>query len=540
MRAFAALGLAALLAGTAVAAPPTLAPREQQVLRQGNGPEPNSLDPHRAEGVSSSNIVRDLYEGLTGISPAGEVIPAAAERWTVSEDGREYRFMLRENLRWSDGSPLTAEDFVEGFRRSVAPATGNTFAQMLNAIENAPEILRGERPARALGVSAPDARTVEIRLSAPTPYLLGLLSHPSSFPVHRPGLAQWGKDFARPGRLVGNGAYVLKHWVVHSHIELVRNPQYWDDAKTRIERVSFHVSEDSSAELKRYAADEFDTTYEIPLVQAPAIQARYGRELHLAPYLGSYFYGFNLSQPPFQDQLALRRALTMAIDREVIVGKVMKGVALPAYSYVPPGMWNYTAQLPEWAAWPREKKLAEARRLYAEAGYSEKNPLTVELRFNTHEDHRRIAVVIAAMWKQWLGVRTRLINEEFKVFLQNRKLHQLTQVFRSAWISDYDDATSFLDLKTATHGRNDEVYRNPAYDALVAEAAAEPDIARRRARLEAAERLLLADQVVLPIYTYVSKHLVKPWVEGWQDNRYDYHYSKDLAVIEHPARPAAR
>ena len=272
-------------------------------------------------------------------------------------------------------------------------------------------------------------------------------------------------------------------------------------------------------------------------MQAPAIRLRYGAELHVASYLGSYFYGFNLSQPPFKDQLALRRALAMAIDREVIVGKVMKGLALPAYSYLPPGLWNYTAQVPEWAAWPREKKLAEARRLYAEAGYSAQHPLTVELRYNTHEDHRRIAVVIAAMWKQWLGVRTRLINEEFKVFLQNRKLHQVTQVFRSAWISDYDDATSFLDLKTATHGRNDEVYRNPAYDALLAAAAAEPDIARRRAQLEAAERQLVADQAVLPIYTYVSKHLVKPWVAGWQDNRYDYHYTKDLAVIEHPARP---
>lgn len=536
MRALAALALAAL-AGTALAAAPVLAPPERQVLRQGNGPEPNSLDPHRAEGVSSSNIVRDLYEGLTGISPAGEVVPAAAERWTVSEDGRQYRFTLRDGLRWSDGSPLTAEDFVEGLRRSIAPATGNTFAQMLGAIEGAPQVLRGERPATALGVTAADARTVEIRLGAPTPYLLGLLSHPGSFPVHRPSLARWGKDFARPGRLVGNGAYVLQDWVVHSHIALVRNPQYWNDANTRIERVSFYASEESSAALKRYAADELDTTYEIPLVQAPAIRSRYGAELHVAPYLGSYFYGFNLSQPPFKGQLALRRALAMAIDREVIVGKVMKGLALPAYSYLPPGLWNYTAQVPEWAGWPREKKLAEARRLYAEAGYSAQHPLTVELRYNTHEDHRRIAVVIAAMWKQWLGVRTRLINEEFKVFLQNRKLHQVTQVFRSAWISDYDDATSFLDLKTATHGRNDEVYRNPAYDALLAAAAAEPDIAKRRAQLEAAERQLLADQAVLPIYTYVSKHLVKPWVAGWQDNRYDYHYTKDLAVIEHPARP---
>jgi len=527
-----------LLAGAAAAS--ALAPPAQQVLHHGNGSEPNSLDPHRAEGVSGNNIVRDLFEGLTGISPQGEVVPAAAAGWQVSVDGLIYTFSLRENLRWSDGSPLTAEDFVAGLRRSIDPATGNTFAQMLAAIENAEAVLKDQAPSSALGVSAPDARTVQIRLAAPTPYLLGLLSHPSAFPVHRPSLDKWGRDFARPGRLISNGAYTLADWVVQSHVELRRNPHYWNNAHTVVERVFYHPSEDISSELKRYAADEFDTTYEIPLVQAAALKERYGAELHIAPYRGSYFYGFNLSRPPFKDQPGLRQALTMAIDREVIVGKVMNGVALPAYSYVPPGTWNYTPQVPEWAAWPRERKLTEARRLYAEAGYSAKRPLEVELRYNTHDDHKRIAVVMAAMWKQWLGVRTRLINEEFKVFLQNRKLHQVTQLFRSAWISDYDDATSFLDLQTSTHGRNDSVYRNPAYDALMREAAATADIAARRALLEQAERLVLTDLPVLPVYVYVSKHLVKPWVAGWQDNAYDYHYSKDLRVLDHPQRRGAR
>ena len=513
-----------------------LAPPEQQVLHHGNGAEPNSLDPHRSEGVSANNIARDLFEGLTGISPAGEVVPGAAEGWTISEDGLRYLFTLREGLRWSDGSSLTAEDFAASFKRSIDPTTGNTFAQMLSAIEQADAILKGRQLPEALGVTAPDARTLIIHLRSPTPYLLGLLSHPSTFPVHRPSLAKWGRDFARPGHLVSNGAYQLKDWVVQSHVELVRNPQYWNNAATRIERVVYHPSEDISSELKRYAADEFDTTYEIPLVQAKAVRARYGSELRLAPYFGSYYYGFNLSKPPFKGNAKLRQALSMAIDREVIVGKVMNGVALPAYSYVPTGMWNYTPQVPAWAAWPRARKLAEARRLYAEAGYSQQNPLTVELRYNTHDDHKRIAVVIAAMWKQWLGVETRLINEEFKVFLQNRKLHEVTQVFRSAWISDYDDATSFLDLQTSTHGRNDSVYRNPAYGALLQQAAAAGDIAARRALLEQAERLLLADLPVLPIYTYVSKHLVKPWVAGWQDNAYDYHYSKDLSVLAHEVR----
>lgn len=518
----------ALLLGWATAALAT-------TLRLGNGPEPNSLDPHRAEGVSSSNIVRDLFEGLTSLSPTGEVIPAAAERWQVSGDGLSYRFTLRENLRWSDGSPLTAQDFVAGLRRSVTPATGNAAAQMLQAIAGV-EAVRGGAAPETLGVAAPDTRTVVITLASPAPYLLGLLSHPSTFPIHGPSLARWGRDFARPGRLVSNGAYTLEGWVVQSEVTLARNPRYWNDAATRIARVSFFTSEDTSAELKRYAADELDVTYDIPLVQALTIKARYGAELRLAPYRGIYYYGFNLARQPFLDQPQLRQALSMAVDRDVIVNKVMRGVALPAHSYVPPGVWNYAGQLPAWATWPRERRLAEARRLYAAAGYSAAKPLTVELRYNTHDDHRRIALVIAAMWKQWLGVNTRLINEEFKVFLQNRKLRAVTQVFRSGWIADYDDATSFLDLLTTTHGRNDSVYRNPAYDALLAQAAATPDAAVRRAKLEAAERLLLADAPVLPVYSYVSKHLVKPWVQGWQDNPADYHYTKDLWID--PARLA--
>lgn len=528
--------LALLWLTSAMAAP--VAPHSQQVLHHGNGAEPNSLDPHRSEGVSANNIARDLFEGLTGISPSGEVIPAASAHWQVSADGCVYTFTLRDPLRWSDGSALTAADFVAGLQRSISPATGNSFAQMLNAITQADAVLKGTLSPDALGVSAPDARTVVIRLAAPTPYFLGLLSHPSTFPVHRPSLQKWGRDFARPGRLVSNGAYLLKDWAVQSHIELVRNPQYWNNARTVVEQVFYHPSEDISSELKRYAADEFDTTYEIPLVQAVDVRARYGAELHVAPYLGSYYYGFNLSKPPFKNNPKLRQALTMAIDREVLVAKVMNGLALPAYSYVPPGTSDYTPQTLSWAQWPREKRLATARRLYAEAGYSADHPLIVELRYNTHDDHKRIALVVAAMWKQWLGVETRLINEEFKVFLQNRKQHEVTQVFRSAWISDYDDATSFLDLLTATHGRNDSVYRNPHYDALLKRAATTADVTQRRALLEQAERLLLTDLPVLPIYVYVSKHLVKPWVAGWQDNAYDYHYSKDLSVLDHPQRRA--
>ena len=500
----------------------------ESVLRQGNGNEPETLDPHKSEGVSSANILRDLFEGLCSLSPKGEVIPGAARGWEVAQGGRLYTFYLRPSARWSNGDAVTAEDFVFALRRSADPATGSAYSQMLSPIENADAVVAGKLPPSALGVYAVDAHTLRIRLKAATPYFLGLLTHATTFPLHRSSVAQHGSQFARAGKLVSNGAYQLAEWVVQSQVTLTRNAHYWNNAATRIDRVVYVPTEDINAEIKRYRAGELDTTYEIPLVQAPWIREQFGSELRIATYIGSYFYGFNLTRPPFKDNPKLRRALSLVVDREVIVGKVMNGVAAPAYGWVPPGTWNYTPQKPDWAEWPMAQRIALAQQLYAEAGYSAEQPFEVEIRYNTHDDHKRIAIVIAAMWKQALGVRTRLINEEFKVFLNNRKLRKDTQAFRMAWIGDFDDASSFADILHSTHGQNDTGYANPAYNALVAKAALEPDLAARRALLEQAERQMLDDVPLMPIYFYVSKHLVKPQVKGWEDNLLDYHYSKDL------------
>ncbi len=503
------------------------------VLRLGNGPEPETLDPHRAEGVSTGNILRDLYEGLTGLAPDGSVIPAAAASWEVSANGLDYTFHLRQTARWSNGDALVAADFVAGLRRSADPATGSRYAQILSPIEHAAEVSAGSLPPDQLGVEVLDDHTLRIHLHGPTPYFPGLLAHPATFPVHRPSLQRYGRDFARPGRLVSNGAYQLRDWVVQSQVSLVRNPYYWNDAHTAVDTVVYVPTEDLSSELKRYRAGELDVTYAIPMSQARWVRGLFGAELHLAPYLGSYWYGYNLSRAPFKDSPQLRQALSMAIDRDVIADKLLPGAALPAYGLVPPGTWNYTPQSPPWATWPRDRRLAEARRLYAAAGYSADNPLQLELRYNTQEDHRRIATVIAAMWKQALGVRTSLVNEEWKVFLQNRRQRVQTEVFRGAWIGDYDDASAFADILRSFDGKNDEAYASADYDALLAQAQQQPDAALRRGLLEQAENLMLDDMPVLPIYWYESKHLVKPYVAGWQDNPLDIHYSKDLRVLPH-------
>jgi oligopeptide transport system substrate-binding protein len=525
-----ALAIALLLP---LASPDCRAGTAPTVLRLGNGPEPETLDPQRAEGVSTANILRDLYEGLTRLGPDGQAGPAAASAWELSADGLDYVFHLRPGLRWSNGDALVAEDFAAGLRRSVDPATGSPYAQLLSPIAQAEDVSAGRLPPQRLGVVAPDELTLRVHLHHPAPYFPALLAHPASFPLHRPSFARYGRDFARPGRLVSNGAYRLEDWAVQSQVRLVRNPQYWDDAHTAIDTVVYVPTEDLAAELKRYRAGELDATYAIPMSQARWVRGLLGAELHLAPYLGAFWYGYNLSRPPFKGSPELRRALSLAIDREIIAGKLLQDAALPAYGFVPPGTWDYTPQRPDWASWPREKRLAEARRLYAAAGYSAAQPLQVELRFNTSEDHRRVATVIAAMWKQNLGVQTRLVNEEWKVFLQNRRARAQTEVFRGGWIGDYDDAGAFLNILRSFDGKNDEGYASRDYDALLEQAQARPDPAQRRRLLEQAENLMLGDMPVLPIYWYESKHLVKPWVAGWRDNALDIHYSKDLRVLPH-------
>lgn len=499
------------------------------VLRIGNGAEPETLDPQRAQSVNASNILREVYEGLTEVAPSGAVQPAAAERWTLSPDGLRYEFELRADARWSDGSELLAEHFVLGMRRALDPKTGSPSAQLLLPIANAAAVLEGKLPLTALGVVALSPRRLQITLSRPTPYFPGVLAHPIAFPA-LPSVTALQRREAR----IGNGAYRLERWTPNAAIELVRNPKYWNNDATQIDRVFYLPSEDVDAELKRYRAGEMDVTETIPLVQAPKIRERFGPQLRVTPYLGSYYYALNVTRPPFADNRKLRLALAMVIDRELIVNRVMNGLALPAYSWVPPGINDYIPQRVVWADWPRDRRLAEARRLYAEAGYSPAHPLEVQLRFNTQDDHKRIATVVAAMWKQTLGVRTELVNEEFKVFLANRRAKRITQAFRAGWIADYNDATTFLELISSFSADNDTGWKNPRYDALLTEAGVTVDPVRRASLLASAEHLMLEDMPVIPIYHYVSKRLVKPYVKNWPGNSQDVWYCKNLRVERQP------
>jgi oligopeptide transport system substrate-binding protein len=507
----------------------TSRPASISTLHRGNGGEPDTMDPHKGEGTSGANIRRDLFEGLVSTSPDGSLEPGAAESWEISADRMTYTFRLRPDGRWSNGDPVTAEDFVYGLRRSVDPATLSKYSQVLAPILNAEQVIQGELPPAALGVEALDELTLVIRLKGPTPYFLELLTHSTTYPVHRASVERYGDRFARPGNLVSNGAYVLDEWVVQSHIRLVKNPYYYGADGVRIETVYYYSIENPSVELKRYRAGELDWTDSVPHQQLDWIRENMADELRIAPYFGSYYYGFNVIRPPFKDQPGLRRALSMVVDRDIITAKVTGAGELPAYTYVPP-VAGYEPPAPEWASWPWEERLEEARRLYREAGYSEDNPLEVELRYNTNDNHRRLALAVAAMWKQALGVRCRLLNEEFKVFLDTRTSKAVTEVFRAAWIGDYQDPFSFLEIMHSTHGQNDTGYSNPAYDALIEDSMVEPDPVKRMQMLKQAETILLDDQPVLPLFFYVQRRMVKPWVRGWDDSVLDYHPTRHMYI----------
>lgn len=504
---------------------------ELQVLRRGNSEEPQTLDPHIGEGFPTSNIVRDLFEGLTTTAPDGRIVPGAAGRWDISRDGMTYTFYLRPEARWSNGDPVEADDFVYSFRRVVDPATAAAYGRMLAPVENAEAIFAGRMEPETLGIEALNEHTIQIRLEDPTPYFLGLLTHPTTYPVHRASLAEHGSLHVRPGNLVSNGAYRLVDWQVRSRIVLERNPQYHEADQVIIEQVVYYPIEDENTEFQRFRAGDLAWTYQVPSNQFRWLERHLPNALSVSPWFGTYFFSFNLTRPPFEDSLPLRQALSLAVDREILTEKVSQFGEIPTFNLVPPGLFDYEPPAPDYAAWTQAEREEEARRLYRQAGYSESRPLDVELRYNTSENHRRISVAVAAMWKQVLGVRTRLVNEEFRVFLQNRAQRRITEVFRAGWIGDYQDAFTFLELFHSGHGRNDAGYNDPRFDRLLEQIATERIPARRRNLMMEAERMLLAEQVILPVYIYVTKRLIHPTLKGWQENIMDFHLSRHMFFV---------
>lgn len=531
--------LSALTAGCGERAPDGSPVADEGVtFHRGNGAEPATLDPHRAEDSASFEILRDLYEGLTTETVDAKVVPGTAESWEMSADGLTWTFTLREGAAWSNGDPVTAADFVAGFRRTVDPATASTYSQVLLPVKNAEAVNAGELPPEALGVSAPAPRTFVVELDAPTPYFLSLLTHSATYPLHRASFAAHGEDFARAGNMVSNGAYALDEWAVNSFVRLRRNPHYHDAANVQIDTVYYYPIEEHGAELQRYRAGELDFTQSVPNNQYDWIRANLGDQLHVTPYLSTYLFVLDLTEPPFDD-VRVRQALAMAVDRETLVEKVLGGGQQGAWGLVPPGVDNYTSAEYEWKDWPEERRLAEARRLYREAGYSDENPLEARILYNTSDNHRKIAVAVQEMIRSALGADITVVNQEFKVMLETRKEPARWEILRYGWTGDYNDPNTFLEIFRSDSPQNPAYYGNPEFDRLLEAAASERDMARRAELLREAEQLLIEDYPAVFAYFYVARHLVKPYVQGYRANIMDHNYSRHYRV-EKPAPESAR
>lgn len=484
-------------------------------IHRGLGPEPDSLDIHAAQGLASLNLLRDLREGLVSLDAAGRPVPGVAASWTVSENRTTWTFVLDPAARWSSGEPVTAGDFVRAWRAALDPATAAPLAGLLEGLANARAVRAGRRPPADLGVAALDDRRLRVTLTDPLPWLEHLLAHPAAYPLA-----------AEPA--LTNGAFRLAEHVPGSHLKLVADPHYRAADAVAVDRVVWHTIEDPAVELGRYRAGGLHITESVPPGRVDWLRERMNDQLRVSPYLGSFFLGYNLSRPPFESAPALREALSLAIDREVIAERVIGAGEIPAWRLVPPNTPGWPVAPGPGETLSDADRLERARRLYRQAGYGPDRPLEVELRYNSSLTHRRVAAAVAGMWKQALGVRTRQINEEWKVFVTNRRQGRLTEVFRGGWIADYPDAASFLEMFVSGSPLNNTFFADPEFDRLVRAAGAAGD--DRLDLLWSAEQRLLEAHAIIPLYYYVSRHLVDPHIKGFEDNPMDIHLSRWLRL----------
>lgn len=505
-----------------------LAAPAEQILRRGNDAEPESLDPHRVGSHWENSVLGDMFLPLTTEDPKANPIPGAAERWTTSADGLTWTFTLRPGLVWSDGEPLKASDFVFGFRRLLDPKTAARYAFVQYVIKNAAQANAGKVPLDQVGVRAPDDRTVEITLEAPTPFLPGLLTHYTAYPIPEHAVRKYGDDWIKPGVMVSNGAYTLAEWIPHDHIALKKNPRFYDAANVAIDTVHFIPLEIESTAFARYRAGQIDAYLGksgFPIEDLPIVNRDFPGQAHLVPQLSIEYIVGNMRKPPFDDA-RVRRAVSLCLDRDLLVAKVYKAGFVPAYSFVPPGTAGYhnAAQL-DFKDWPMDKRRAEARRLLTEAGYSAKRPLEFEFRTMAITRSRKVIVTSSALLKE-CGITAHIFLSESKVYYTALQMFDFT-LGMAAWSADYNDPHTFLYLLDSRAGAyNYQGYANPAFDRLMDQAQQTQDLEVRAGILAQAEQLALDESAVIPMAVSSYRELVAPYLKGYQENATSIHRTR--------------
>ncbi|WP_312948935.1 ABC transporter substrate-binding protein [Superficieibacter sp.] len=529
-----------LAAAVACAAAPALAATvpagvelaARQELVRNNGSEPASLDPHKVESDVEFNLISDMFDGLVGVKADGTIEPHLAQSWE-NKNNTVWIFHLRPGITWSDGTAIVAQDFVYSWQRLVDPKTTSPYASYPGNmhIVNAADIAQGKKAPDTLGVKALDDATLEVTLTQPTASFLAMLAHPSLVPVDKVLVNRFGDQWTKPEHFVSSGAYKLSEWVVNERIVALRNPRYWDDKNTVINKVTYLPLSAETADVNRYRAGEIDITYTVPVNQFSQLKKTLGDQVNVSPQLATYYYQFNTTKAPFNDP-RVRRALNMALDKDIIAEKVMAQGQRAAWVISQPEIGGVKLHGPDYASWPRDKRIAEAKKLLAEAGFGDGHPLSFNLLYNTMETHQRIAIAASSMWKKNLGVEVKLQNQEWKTMLDAMHTGSF-DVVRYAWIADYDDAATFLNNFRTGDSENTSKYTNPAYDEALVNAAKSADVKARGNYYQQAEDILAQDVPAIPVYHYVRTHLVKPWIGGFAPDSLGYYYSKDLYIKKH-------
>ncbi len=503
---------------------------ENQIYHHGNGSEPQGIDPHIVTGVPEHHILISLCEGLTipNPNPSGSdgYIPGTAESWTISDDGKEYIFNLNKNAKWSNGEPVTADDFVWSWKRILTASLGSQYPDMLYYLEGAYEYHNGLIDNfDEVGVKALDTHTLKVNLKNPTPFFIGLLSHYSTWPVHKETVLKHGDiddrngEWTRPGNFVCNGPFQLKTWELNNKIVVEKNPHYYDASMVRLNEIHYYPVSNVMTEDRMFRAGQLHLTSSMPTQKCPIYIEEKNPNLKIDPYMGTYFYRINTENETLSD-VRVRKALAYSIDRQLLVDKVTQCGQIPAYSFTPPGSNGYQPS----TEIPYDPVLA--KQLLAEAGYSSDNPFPkLEILFNTNEGHRKVALAIQQMWQNELGIEVELVNQDWKVYLSREMVGDF-QISRAGWIGDYEDPNTFLDLMRPNRGNNKTGWENMDFDALVEEANTINDQEKRYELLYEAEKILIDNMPIIPLYTYVRVYQLSPDVKGFNPHILDHHHPK--------------
>jgi len=501
----------------------------QEIVR-GNGTEVATIDPHKSQGVPESHVIRDLLEGLVNQDANGKTIPGVAESWETT-DNKTFTFHIRKDATWSNGDPVTAQDFVYSWQRAVDPATASPYSWYMEytKMKNAEEIIAGKKDKSELGVKALDDHTLVVELKTAVPYFVMMTGHTTMKPVHKATVEEFGDQWTKPEHFVGNGPYVVDRWVVNERLVLKRNEKYWDNDHTVINKVTFLPIENQVAEMNRFLAGEIDISYDVPVEHFRRLKKEHPESLSVVGNLCTYYYSFNTKKKPFDD-VRVRKAISYAIDRNIVSDAIMGQGQKPAYFLTPEITSGFNPVMPAYGKMTQKERNEEAAKLLAEAGYGKDNPLKFTLLYNTSENHKKVAVALGSMWKKTLGLDVTLENQEWKTYLSSKDQGDF-EVARAGWCGDYNEASSFLTLMVSSNTTGGQHWGNTDYDAIIDKALHSTSEEERSKLYAEAEALMAKEMPIAPIYQYVKSRLLSPKVGGFPANNPEEKiYSKDLYI----------